>query len=255
MSKTLPERLRDAARKLRTSNIPLSDFIPLLQQAADYIEAQGVPDVDSLTDAIAEGLRGTYHCTRAWEAWHVGTMDQDDFEPVDESDTPRELSETVIAMLAAAPPAPQPEQEPSESVNETNAVLAGRYFDLLKVVEAYEKNGVTCQTFRHFVDAPCAECNCTTPPQPQPVQEHVVWNKGIRDSVDSLLAQAGYRPDSSARHQLAMMNFDTPQAQPAQPLSDGQINQMWSDAHNDTSPMSLIHVLARAIEAAHGIKE
>lgn len=39
------------------------------------------------------------------------------------------------------------------------------------------------------------------------------------------------------------------------PLTDEQINQMWSDAHNDTSPMSLIHVLARAIEAAHGIKE
>ncbi len=46
-------------------------------------------------------------------------------------------------------------------VNETNAVLASRYFDLLKVVEAYEKNGVTCQTFRHFIDTPCAECNST----------------------------------------------------------------------------------------------
>ena len=33
-------------------------------------------------------------------------------------------------------------------------------------------------------------------------------------------------------------------------LTDEQINQMWSDAHNDTSTMSLIHVLARAIEAA-----
>ena len=102
MSKPLPERLRDAARKLRTSNMPLSDYIPLLQQAADYIESQGVPDVDSLTDTIAEGLIGTYHCTRVWGAWHVGTMGKNDFEPVDESDTPRELAETVIAMLAAA---------------------------------------------------------------------------------------------------------------------------------------------------------
>ena len=39
------------------------------------------------------------------------------------------------------------------------------------------------------------------------------------------------------------------QAKP-QPLTDEQINQMWSDAHNDTSTMSLIHVLARAIESA-----
>ena len=34
------------------------------------------------------------------------------------------------------------------------------------------------------------------------------WNKRIRDSVDSLLEQAGFAPDSSARHQLACMNFD-----------------------------------------------
>lgn len=32
-------------------------------------------------------------------------------------------------------------------------------------------------------------------------------------------------------------------------LTDEQINQMWSDAHNDTSTTSLIHVLARAIES------
>jgi hypothetical protein len=40
------------------------------------------------------------------------------------------------------------------------------------------------------------------------VQEPVGWNKRIIDSVDFLLAQAGFEPDSSVRHQLAMMNFD-----------------------------------------------
>ena len=55
----------------------------------------------------------------------------------------------------------QPEQP---SFNEwTNAKLASHYFDLLKVVERYEKHGVTCQTFRHFVTEPCAECNCVAP--------------------------------------------------------------------------------------------
>ena len=34
-------------------------------------------------------------------------------------------------------------------------------------------------------------------------------NKKIRDSVDSLLAQAGYSEDSSVRHGLSMMNFGT----------------------------------------------
>lgn len=34
------------------------------------------------------------------------------------------------------------------------------------------------------------------------------WNKAIRNSVDRLLAEAGYSPDSSSRHQLSMMRFD-----------------------------------------------
>ena len=40
-----------------------------------------------------------------------------------------------------------------------------------------------------------------------PVQQ-VVWNKSIRDSVDALLHRGGYSEESSARHQLSMMNFD-----------------------------------------------
>ena len=57
---------------------------------------------DALIDAIAQGLHGTWHCTRAWEAWHVGTMSQDDFEPVDESETPTEIADAVLALLAAS---------------------------------------------------------------------------------------------------------------------------------------------------------
>ena len=65
-------------------------------------------DRDALIDAIAQGLRGTWHCTRVWEAWHIGTMSQDDFEPVDESETPTEIADAVLALLAA-PPAAQAE--------------------------------------------------------------------------------------------------------------------------------------------------
>lgn len=69
-----------------------------------------------------------------------------------------------------------PDGDAAEAVHDTNAVLASRYFELLKVVEAYEKHGVTCQTFRHFVDTPCAECNCApaapaAPAAPQPAQQ------------------------------------------------------------------------------------
>lgn len=70
-------------------------------------DAGAAPAVDreKLIDAIADGLRGTWHCTRVWEAWHIGTMSQDDFVPVDESETPSEIADAVLSMLAA-PQAP-----------------------------------------------------------------------------------------------------------------------------------------------------
>ncbi|MDP3139847.1 MAG: hypothetical protein Q8N17_26360 [Burkholderiaceae bacterium] len=61
--------------------------------------------VEAMTDKIAEMLRGTYHCTRVWQAWNVGTMTEDDFEPVEESDTPREVAEAIAALIAQPPAA------------------------------------------------------------------------------------------------------------------------------------------------------
>lgn len=42
---------------------------------------------------------------------------------------------------------------------------------------------------------------------PDLMEQHE-WNKRARDSVDALLAEAGFTEDSSVRHQLACMNFD-----------------------------------------------
>lgn len=64
-------------------------------------EQDAAPDRQALIDVIAQGLSGTWHCTRVWEAWSVGTMSQDDFEPVEESDTPGELADAVLALLGA----------------------------------------------------------------------------------------------------------------------------------------------------------
>lgn len=64
---------------------------------------------EKLIELIAGHLSGTYHCLRVWEAWHVGTMSQDDFEDVGESDTPAELAEAILAALASA--AQQPTQK------------------------------------------------------------------------------------------------------------------------------------------------
>lgn len=73
--------------------------------SANAGEPRNAIERDALIDAIAQGLHGTWHCTRVWEAWHVGTMSQDDFEPVDESETPTEIADAVLALLAAPGPA------------------------------------------------------------------------------------------------------------------------------------------------------
>ena len=58
---------------------------------------------EALIDLISQALQGTYHCTRVWAAWNVGTMSQDDFEPVEESDTPAELADAILAALESPP--------------------------------------------------------------------------------------------------------------------------------------------------------
>lgn len=47
-------------------------------------------------DALAKELGVVYDCTRVWEAWSIGTMSQDDFEPVTDR-----LDEIVDAILVA----------------------------------------------------------------------------------------------------------------------------------------------------------
>ena len=46
------------------------------------------------------------------------------------------------------------------------------------------------------------------------------WNRSARDSVVSLLLQAGYSEDSSVINQLGCMNFDAP-AEPDKKLTGG----------------------------------
>ena len=98
------------------------------------------------------------------------------------------LDNDPVQPLYTAPP--QPEQEPffTEangfpqefvskdrqkqaiiSMTEQCAALVWERDELQKQVWLYEKNGVTCQTYRHKVEQSCSECNVqinyTTPPQ------------------------------------------------------------------------------------------
>lgn len=98
--------------------------IPVAQHSAP----SGEPAADlreRLTDAIAAGLHGTYHCTRVWSAWQVGTMDENDFEPVDESDTPGELADAVLALIGTAPAAQAPQAATASVEGLANHVPAG----------------------------------------------------------------------------------------------------------------------------------
>jgi len=64
------------------------------------------PTRGELVTLIAESLSLTYHATRCWSAWRVGTMTEDDFSPVEESDTPGEIADAVLALYATPQPAP-----------------------------------------------------------------------------------------------------------------------------------------------------
>jgi hypothetical protein len=72
-----------------------------------YSPAQPAPvQPVALRDALADILGGVYVCDRAWSAWGVGTMTQDDFYPAAESD--EVLDSLVEAIAKATPPAAQP---------------------------------------------------------------------------------------------------------------------------------------------------
>lgn len=76
-------------------------------------QPQAMPDISALTErgakawagVDAQGLREGFTAADVWDAWHVRTMSQDDFEPVDESETPTEIADAVLALLAAQPAA------------------------------------------------------------------------------------------------------------------------------------------------------
>jgi len=69
------------------------------------------PTREKLAEIVRSHLTSTYHCTRVWEAWHVGTMTEDDFEPASESDMAEDIADAILAnrtTFAAPSVAPEP---------------------------------------------------------------------------------------------------------------------------------------------------
>lgn len=58
---------------------------------------------EAVSEAIREALGGALDCGRAWSAWGVGTMSEDDFSQVaDDAERVAEITDAVLAALAAA---------------------------------------------------------------------------------------------------------------------------------------------------------
>lgn len=73
------------------------------------------------------------------------------------------------------------------------------------------------------------------------------WNKTIRDSVDALLAEAGYSEDSSARIQLSCMNFSPASAPSAEPVNFDASDTNFSGV---LVPLYEASILSAAVAAA-----
>lgn len=70
----------------------------LLPAAAGMEDRAGL--VDGLVEQfLANHFFGVYHCTRVWDAWNVGTLDQGDFEPAGDSGMPRELAQEAVDFI------------------------------------------------------------------------------------------------------------------------------------------------------------
>ena len=85
------------------------------------------PTREVLAEIVRSHLTSTYHCTRVWTAWHVGTMTEDDFEPASESDMAEDIAD---AILAAHPPrAPLTAAEIDKAISTSRDALLDHIFE------------------------------------------------------------------------------------------------------------------------------
>ena len=145
------------------------------------------------------------------------------------------------------------------ALTEQCATLVWERNDLKKQVQTYEKHGVTCQTYRHKVKASCSECNMneiyTAQPQQEPVGDMphgwvLNWpspNGGTKPVYHASAIKPKFGEELDGK--LTMYPVYTRTSPPAQrkPLTDEEIDY-WIGSNSTKK------ALARAIEAAHGIK-
>ena len=94
------------------------------------------PTREALAEIVRSHLTSTYHCTRVWEAWHVGTMTEDDFEPASESDMAEDIADAILANHPPRAPLTEEQiewmQEAASRINPDELVI--RVADLRAVL-------------------------------------------------------------------------------------------------------------------------
>jgi len=88
---TIIDDLNTAIARKQRSDLELAAALEttVWEMDEDTTKADPTPcgiDLTPYYDKAAELLSDLWYCDRVWEAWHVGTMTQDDFIPADEDD-------------------------------------------------------------------------------------------------------------------------------------------------------------------------
>ena len=112
--RALEAQMRDCSSWDRgTAQTDLAGLLPAIIAQIERLTAPADDDarLERTMDAIAQALGDAYDCTRAWSAWQVGTMSEDDFVPIVEQ--PDRLAEIAQAAINAVQPV-QPSADPPE---------------------------------------------------------------------------------------------------------------------------------------------
>ena len=161
--------------------------------------SQAVEDAEreKLIDLIRQHLTATYHCTRVWEAWNVGTMSQDDFADARESDMPYELADAILAELTGAQGVTAPAQAEQPASN------------TLKSAREIGEKGV-----------------------PHSESERLLFEEYMRGhcwKCDSWVASKAEYYDPQQRILYAVFRARAAIAQPVQPVQPGKISSLISE--------------------------
>ncbi|MEZ0212495.1 MAG: hypothetical protein ACAH27_06025 [Xanthobacteraceae bacterium] len=80
-----------------------ADYETRIRSALATTQPRASGDVisrEKLVEFLSTDLAGAYDCTRVWEAWWVGTMRANDFEPV--NDRIEQIADDILSLAAPA---------------------------------------------------------------------------------------------------------------------------------------------------------